>query len=97
MDNIIDSQVQQGPISQKLIRNTLYNTVGVGWISLVSVYPIMAGLFGEDLVSAAFSREGKVKTRQPEVHKPVIDIEHREATVLHHGFGYGHGSDHKAA
>ena len=69
----------------------------LGWISLISVYPIMAGLFGEDLFSVAFNTQGQVKSHQSEVHTPVVDIEHREATVLHHAFSHGHGSDHKAA
>lgn len=67
------------------------------WIGLISVYPIMAGLFGEDLFSAMFSKRGRVESRRPVASQPVVGIKHREITVHHHGFTHGHGSDHKVA
>lgn len=69
----------------------------LGWIALASVYPIMAGLFGEDLFGAMFSGRGRVKTHRPVESQPVVGIKHRETTVQHHGLAHGHGSDHKAA
>ena len=67
----------------------------LGWLALVSVSPIMAGLFGEDLFAVILSGQGRVKTRRPVASQPVVDIKRREVTIHHHGFG--HGSDHKAA
>ena len=61
-------------------------------LALVAVYSIMAGLFGEDLFRVAFTRKG-----QPDVHPSVVEIEHLEATVLHHRFGHEHGKNHKIA
>ncbi len=61
-------------------------------LALVAVYSIMAGLFGEDLFRVALTRKG-----QPDVHPSVVEIEHREATVLHHRFGHEHGKNHKIA
>lgn len=73
------------------------SVASLGWIALASVYPIMAGLFGEDLFSAMFRGRGRVESHRPVASQPVVGIKHREATVQHHGFGHGHGSDHKAA
>ena len=68
-----------------------------GWIALASVYPIMAGLFGEDLFSVMLRRQGQVMMHRPVESQPVVSIKHREATVHHHGLGPGQGTDHKAA
>ena len=75
--------------------------VSLEWLTLASIYPIMAGLFGEDLFSSVFSGlfagQEQVETRQPTTHQHVVGIKHQETTVHHHGFGHGHDSDHKAA
>lgn len=71
------------------------SAASLGWIALAGVYPIMAGLFGEDLFSAMFRGRGRMVSRRPEVSQPVVGIKHREATVQHHGVS--HGSGHKAA
>ena len=76
------------------------SVASLGWIGLVSVYPIMAGLFGEDLFSVVVSGQGRVESHRPVVSQPVVGIKHRETTVHHHWFdwfGHGHGSDHKVA
>ena len=68
-------------------------------LALVAVYPIMAGLFGEDLVSIAlgFGKE-KQQTQKVEpsvkvVHRTrkVAVVGHRTATVHRHWFGHGAG------
>lgn len=71
------------------------NLASQGWIALASIYPIMAGLFGEDLFAVVLSELGRVKAHRPVASQPVVGIKHREATVHHHEIG--HGSDHKAA
>ena len=70
-------------------------------LALVSVYPIMAGLFGEDLLSTAlgFGKE-KQQVQAPETERPVNVVRrgqkvavvgHRTVTVRHHWFGHGAG------
>jgi hypothetical protein len=68
----------------------------VGWLGLLSVYPIMAGLFGEDLFSVAI--RGQAQVIYPEItHRPVVEIEHREASILHHGYDHEQNADHRVA
>ena len=68
-------------------------------LALVAVYPIMAGLFGEDLVSIALGF-GKEKQRVQNVESPAKEVHvtqkvavvgHRTATVHRHWFGHGAG------
>jgi len=67
--------------------------------ALAAVYPIMAGLFGEDLISIALGF-GKEKQQVQSVESPVkvvhriqtvAVVEQRTATVHHHWFGRGAG------
>lgn len=62
-----------------------------GIITLFSVFPVMAGLFGEDLATALFNGEGRVTLRTTEV------IEDEPGTVHHHEFVHSHSSHDKAA
>ena len=62
-----------------------------GIITLFSIFPVMAGLFGEDLVTALFNGEGRVILRATEV------IEDEPGTVHHHEFVRSHSSHDKAA
>ena len=68
-------------------------------LALVAVYPIMAGLFGEDLLSVALGF-GKEKQQVQSVESPVKVVRvtqkvavvgHRTTTVHHHWFGRGAG------
>jgi hypothetical protein len=67
----------------------------LGVIALLSVYPAMAGLFGEDLLVSALTGQGRVKPSQGESIQPVRAIKHRHGKVHHHGFG--HDNHHRAA
>lgn len=62
-----------------------------GIITLFSVFPVMAGLFGEDLVTALFNGEGRVTLRTTEM------IEDEPGTVHHHEFVRSHSPHDKAA
>jgi hypothetical protein len=77
-------------------------------LAIAALYPIMAGLFGEDLISQAFGFGRKKQPAQvveqdversvkaaPRTRKPV-EAGHRTATALHHRFGH-HGKGPKAA
>lgn len=73
-------------------------------LAIAALYPIMAGLFGEDLISLAFGFGGKKQTAQvversvkaaPRSRKTVA-AGHRTATARHHWFGH-HGAGPKAA
>jgi hypothetical protein len=74
-------------------------------LAIAAVYPIMAGLFGEDLISRAFGFGGKKQMAQvversvkaaPRSRKTVVVAGHRTATARHHWFGH-HGAGPKAA
>jgi hypothetical protein len=80
-----------------VVMGSTQGLASLGIIALLSVYPIMAGLFGEDLFTAAITGQGRVKPSQAETAQPVVGIKHRQGTVHHHGFGHGHGSHHRAA
>lgn len=73
-------------------------------LAIAAIYPIMAGLFGEDLISLAFGFGRKTETAQA-VERPVkftrrvrktVVLGHRTATAHHHWFGH-HGAGPKAA
>ena len=70
-------------------------------LAIAAVYPIMAGLFGEDLISMAFGFGGKqtervesVKTA-PRARKAAV-VRHHAIPARHHWFGH-HGAGPKAA
>ena len=72
--------------------------VGIrGLIALVAVYPIMAGLFGEDLVSRALSFGNKKQqvpvTRTATVHRvrKTVVVGQHAVPARHHWFGHGAG------
>jgi hypothetical protein len=72
--------------------------VGIrGILALGAMYPIMAGLFGEDLISRAFGFGGKqattVSARQAERRSGAV-VTHgwRVASERHHWFSHGAGS-----
>jgi hypothetical protein len=62
-----------------------------GVITLFSVFLVMAGLFGEDLITAMFTGKGRVKSHTSEV------IEAGQGDVHHHEFGHSYSSHDKAA
>lgn len=73
-------------------------------LAIAAIYPIMAGLFGEDLISLAFGFGRKTETAQVversvkvthRVRKTVV-LGHRTAMAHHHWFGH-HGAGPKAA
>ena len=74
--------------------------VGIrGTLALASIYPIMAGLFGEDLLSLALGF-GKEKQQVPSAEQPVKVVTrrrkvavagYRTASAHHHWFGHGAG------
>ena len=73
-------------------------------LAIAAVYPIMAGLFGEDLISLAFGFGGKKQPVQvvertvkaaPRSRK-TVEVGRRTAAARHHWFGH-HGAGPKAA
>jgi hypothetical protein len=67
------------------------------FLAIASIYPIMAGLFGEDLVSLALGFGGKKQqTSEPrvatvhKVHKTAVVGQHT-SSARHHWFGHGAG------
>lgn len=80
--------------------------VGIrAFLALVSVYPILAGLFGEDLFSISLGLGRKQKTVQKGVdaslteERPVsVRLVHRSrVTGTAHQYKFGHGAGPKAA
>lgn len=66
-----------------------------GIVTLFSVFPVMAGLFGEDLFSTMFSGKGRVDSYQLEATQ--MGGQYSQGMVHHHDFGKHHGSHDKAA
>ena len=70
-----------------------------GWLALAAVYPIMAGMFGEDLVEVTLS--GMVTGqfgRHYKTTQPVVAIGgHRQGTVQGHRHEVSANSHHKHA
>jgi len=73
-------------------------TVGIrALLAIMALYPIMAGLFGEDLVSIAVGVEGKGQTSASQHMVTVFRIpkavvaKRRTSTVRHHWFSHGAG------
>ncbi len=68
-------------------------------LALVAVYPIMAGLFGEDLLATALGfgkkkqqdRIAESSVEVAHVTQKVAVVGHRTTTVHHHWFGRGAG------
>ena len=79
-----------------IVMGNPYSVSALGWIGLLSVYPIMAGLFGEDLFRVVFSSQGREVSQQTAMPQSVAGIKHRETTV-HHGFDHEHDAGNKAA
>ena len=73
--------------------------VGIrAFLALVSVYPILAGLFGEDLVSTALGlgrKQKDVEVTQPE--RPVRLVHSTRVTGSAHQYKFGQGAGPKAA
>jgi hypothetical protein len=68
-----------------------------GIIALFSVFPVMAGLFGEDLFSATLFGKGRVKQSHGETTQFEASVQDRQGTVHSHDFVSRHGSHDKAA
>lgn len=66
-------------------------------LAFAAMYPLMAGLFGEDLVSVALGL-GREKQTTERVSPRVVKTVHRprKAAVAHHHW-FGHGAGPKAA
>jgi len=80
-----------------LVMASPQSLVSVSWLSLLSVYPIMAGLFGEDLFSVVIRGQAQVNSLPEMTHQPVVEVEHREASILHHGYDHKQSANHKVA
>jgi hypothetical protein len=68
-----------------------------GMIALFSVFLVMAGMFGEDLLTATMLGEGRVKLHTVEEAQPEMSVQSRQGMVHRHDFGPRHGSHDKAA
>ena len=73
-------------------------SVGIrGFLAIAAIYPIMAGLFGEDLLSVALSlgggKQGASEPRVATVHRvrKTAVVGQRTAAAHHHWFGHGAG------
>lgn len=67
-------------------------------LALVSVYPIMAGLFGEDLVSITLGLGGKQERMEESRQKQPVRLVHSTKTAgLTHHYKFGQGAGPKAA
>ncbi len=67
----------------------------LAWLSLVGIYPLMLGLFGEDLLLKAIREVRRVGFRQAISAKPVKLPKHRQTRVQDGKFG-PHGHRHAA-
>lgn len=65
------------------------SVASTGWLALVAVYPIMAGLFGEDLVEVTISGLMNGNFGQPygytQPTQSVLSLENQERVVYHQG------------
>ena len=68
-----------------------------GMIALFSVFLVMAGMFGEDLLTATIFEKGNVKPNTVEETQPEMDVQSRQGIVHRHDFGPRHDSHDKAA
>lgn len=65
-------------------------SVGIrAWLAIAALYPIMAGLFGEDLVTIAMGFRRKQQESTP--RQVVTAFTPKVAEVRHHWFGHGAG------
>jgi len=88
--------VGAGAIGMVMLNPT--NLAATGWLTLAAVYPIMAGMFGEDLVEVTLT--GMVTGqfgRQYQTTQPVVGISHRQVTVQGHHHKVSANSHHKHA